>query len=200
MAGARLIRFEFAPRPDDSTPPPFDVEVDDPGIRSLTEHIMDVLRPLSPRETDRVDVYAIDDPARGAGTAELLHVSKGYRAEVRDAVRTMEIAALMGEPEVFRQEVLGVDQIMRPRTTNPYFLMVTGSVFVVATSGFLLSAITRDLGVIITSMMAILVLVGVPIGGWLFVSGLRRLGWWHRARATARRHGRPLPAQLRVWN
>lgn len=200
MAAARLIRFEFDSASSGSTSLAFDVEVNDPGIRSLTEHIMDVLRPLNPRETDRVDVYAIDDPARGAGTAELLQVSKGYRAEVRDAVRTMEIAALMGQPEVFRQEVLGVDQVMRPRTTNPYFLIVTGSVFVVATSAFLLSAITRGLGAIIIVMLVVLALVGVSIGGWLLVSGLRRLGWWHRARATARQHGRALPAQLRVWN
>jgi hypothetical protein len=174
--------------------------VDDPGIRSLTEHIMDVLGVLTPRETGHTGYFSVVDPERGPGHAQLIGVSRDVTEEVHDAVRTLYISELLGEPEAFRQEVLGVDQIMRPRTTNPYFLIVTGAVLAIASSGFLLSAVSRGLGVVIVVTLAVLVVVLVPIGVWLVISGLRRRGWWHRARATARANNLPLPRQLRVWN
>ncbi len=195
-----MIRFSFAASQDGGAPPPSEVIVDDPGIRSLTEHVMDVLRPMTPRETGQSGVFSIVDLDRGPGRAELIGISRDVTGEVTDAVRTLEIAALMGEPEAFRQEVLGVDQIMRPRTTNPYFLLVTGTFFIVLFGALLSSAITRGLGAYIVTLAAIGFLVAVVVGGWLAVSGLRRRGWWHRARATARAHGKPLPRQLRVWN
>lgn len=167
--------------------------------RATSETVLDAIRPLAPREAGRPGSYWYRD-ARGTGWLDVTEVSQIAIAEIDDAVRTLEIGESLGEPEVFRQENLGFGTVMIPRTTNPYFLMAAGTIIPSFFLVFLVRAILIDEEVGIFIFLGIMLAVALPVGVWLIVQGARRRGWWHRARAEARRMGRTLPEQLKIWN
>ena len=167
--------------------------------RAVSETVLDAIRPLTPRETGRPGVYAYRD-ARGSGWLEITGVSQISIGEIDDAVRTLEIEERLGEPEVGRLENLGFGTTMIPRTTNPYFLMAVGAIIPLFFIVFLVRAVLIGEEVGIFIFLGLMLALAGPVGVWLIVQGARRRGWWHRARAEARRMGRTLPEHLEIWN
>lgn len=170
------------------------------GLRSLSETVMDVVRPLSPGETEHPGVFWYADPASGSGWLRL----EGFPAvnvdEVQQAVRTLAIEAALGQSEPVRQEVLSVGNALVNRTTNPYFKIAAGTILL----GLAVFAMTRMLttpGAEPGKIFALVASIGLAVVCViLVVNGLRRRAWWHRARAEAKRQGIPLPDRLKTWN
>lgn len=162
-------------------------------------HVLDAIRPLAPREAGRSGSYWYHDAA-GTGWLEVVGAGRVALGEFDDAVRTLEIAERLGEPEVHRQPELGLAAVSALRTTNPYFLMAVGlalpAIGVIAFLRMLETGAAWWFLVVLGVMALILIGVGV----YVLVQGIRRRSWWHRARAEGRRMGRPLPQDLRTWN
>jgi hypothetical protein len=175
------------------------LDVADLTMHATSENLLAALRPLAPREMGRSGSYWYRD-ARGTGWLEVTGVNSVVLGELDDAIRTIEIGETLGQPEVFRQENLGFGNLIVPRTTNPYFLMLVGAAFPLFFIGFLIRAVLigEELGIFI--FLGVMLAIVGPIGIWLIVQGARRRPWWHRAREEARRMGRTLPEQLRIWN
>lgn len=180
-------------------PAEYALDVIDRAGRATSENLLDALRPLAPRETGRSGSYWYRD-ARGVGWIEVTGVGTIALRELDDAIRTIEIGENLGEPEVFRQENLGFGSAIVPRTTNPYFLMLVGAGFPLFFIGFLIRAVMIGEEPAVFAFLGIMLAIVGPIGVWLIVQGARRRSWWHRAREEARRMGRTLPEQLRIWN
>ncbi|CAN5379036.1 hypothetical protein BH10ACT7_BH10ACT7_03010 [soil metagenome] len=170
------------------------------GLRSITETVMDILRPLSPRETESAGVFAYTDPASGAGWMRM----EGFRSvnvnEVQQAVRTLAIDKAIGQSEPVRQEVLSFGNALVPRTTNPYVKIAVGVIILgIAVFGLLrlLTLPGTDPGRVVAALVLSALAVVCVI---LIANGFRRRAWWHRARAEARRQGVELPDRLKTWN
>lgn len=170
------------------------------GMRSISETVMDFLRPLSPRETENPGVFWYTDPAHGAGWLRLEGFGAVTIDEVQQAVRTLAIEAAVGQPEPVRQEVLSFGNSLANRTTNPYFKIGAGAVVL----GLVIFGAVRlftEPGMDPGKAFAALAMVGVAVlCVILIVNGFRRRAWWHRARAEARRQGVRLPDRLKTWN
>jgi hypothetical protein len=170
------------------------------GLRSMTETVMDVIRPLSPRETGDPSVFSYSDPGGGSGWLRLEGIPAINVDEVQQAVRTLQLSASIGEEEPVRQEVLSFGNSIVNRTTNPYVKIIAGTVVLLLMAVVvirMLSGGTPGPGQIVAVVVAVIV-AGLAV--YLIGNGLRRRAWWHRARAEARRQGVPLPDQLKTWN
>lgn len=170
------------------------------GLRSITETVMDILRPLSPRETEHAGVFWYADPGDGTGWLRL----EGFPAvnvhEVQQAVRTLALDAAIGQPEPVRQEVLGFGNSLVNRTTNPYFKIAAGLVLL-GLAGFALVRMLGTPGFDLGKIFALVACLGLVVACVILIAnGLKRRAWWHRARAEARRQGVGLPDRLKTWN
>jgi hypothetical protein len=170
------------------------------GLRSLTETVMDFLRPLSPRETEHPGVFWYTDPSSGSGWLRMEQFRAVNVDEVTQAVRVLQIDAAIGQSEPVRQEVLSFGNAVVNRTTNPYFKILFG-VAVLALMAFAVVRMVQTGGGSAGTVVVIVILAAVSVPCIvLIVQGLRRRAWWHRARAEARRQGVSLPDQLKTWN
>ena len=186
--------------PGSSDPAGRVVELRFEGLRSLTETAMDILRPLSPRETATPGVFSYVDASGRVGEVRLEGVPVIEASEIQQAVRTLALSAAIGTPEPDRREVLSFGNSIVPRTTNPYFRIVVGVVFLaLAIFGLARVFTTTDGGVgrIVAGVtMALLAIVAIM----LIAFGVRRWSWWTRARRESDRQGLEKPDQLKFWN
>ena len=175
-------------------------EVQYEGLRSISETVMDFLRPLSPRETEHSGVFFYTDPANGAGWLRLEQFRKVNIDEVQQAVRTLAIDTAIGQSEPVRQEVLSFGNAMVNRTTNPYFKIAAG-VILLGVAVFGLVRLLTDPGIEPGKVVATVACAGLAVVCLILIrQGFKRRAWWHRARAEARRQGVELPDRLKIWN
>lgn len=170
------------------------------GLRSLTETVMDFLRPLSPRETDQLGVFWYTDPAHGSGWLRMEGFSRTVVEEVQQAVRTLAISAAIGQPEPIRQEVLSFGNAIVLRTTNPYIKIGFGGIVLLIALLGLLRVATMTGDDVARAVAAVVMVALAVVCVILIIQGLLRRAWWHRARAEAKRQGVALPDQIKVWN
>lgn len=195
-----LIRIhrthDFTGRP---APSVYELKVPDRATRASSEVVLDAIRDLGPRPTGTSGAYWYRD-GRGTGWLEVVDLHGTARDELDQAVRILEIAERIGEPEPYRQPQLGLARLSAPRTTNPYTLMLTGA----AMYGFAAWVVTKvlelgtDWPLVPTAMMWLLIITLAGVGTFLIVNGARRRRWWHRARAEARKMGGEMPEDLQI--
>ncbi|WP_439563528.1 hypothetical protein [Microcella sp.] len=194
-------RLRFTPHDERGQPgEPRTVEVPFEGLRSVTETTMDILRPLSPRETSRAGTFAYRDADGRTGEVTL----EGFRpieaGEIQQAIRTVDISAAIGVSEPGRREVLSFGNSLVNRSTNPFTRAVFGVVCLTLSIWVLASALNDPDG---GAGSIVAVVVAAALGGvslTLIVSGARRVSWWMKARREARDRGADLPDALKFWN
>lgn len=178
------------------------------AFRSLTETTLDILRPLSPRETSREGTFFYAEPDGRTGEVLVEGFPARNAQEIQHAVRTWEISAAIGLSEPDPEESLPFGRALVPRTTNPYFRMLMAIVgIVLSLMGFevvvgelaridsVIDAFTSGVLFLSIVMMALML-----VSGGLFVMGARRWPWWTKARREARRRGVELPDSMKFWN
>lgn len=177
-------------------------QVTEQGWNEIAESVLDSIKPLDVKETDQPGVFTYVDPNTGSGTITLRDFYKSDIALVTDLVRLVAISKSLGAHDPNRHpETTGFNMTML-RTTNPFVQLLLGSVVTILGGGTLVVVLSDfDGPVLAFGALILLGLLLVGLGIYVLVwIGLRRLPWWLRARAEARRLNIPLPRQLKFWN
>lgn len=152
------------------------------------------LAPFELHPTDRAGVYTYRDAARGSGWLELLGFPPGGLQRAADAVLMVRVEReLGGGMAPFRNEDVHVPRTSRSQ--NPWLRIVFGTVGILLGVWVVLTAVTAsELALAIACWVMGPLLVAAF--GWLLVSGIRQVRWWHAARATALRLEGRVPDRL----
>jgi len=168
-----------------------------PDAPSVEMAVAALLAPLDPHPTDRVGVYSYRDAARGSGWFELLGFSPGALRRAADALLMVRVEhELGGGMAPFRNEDVHV-----PRGTsasqNPWLRIVFGAACIGLGVWVVLTGVsTSELPLRIACWVMGPLLVATS--AWFLASGVRRVRWWHAARAAARRLAGRVPERLSV--
>ena len=168
-----------------------------------TDAVIDWLRPFRPNLTSRSGVYGFDAPELGAGILTVTQIRPLTRARLDDRVRVLEIERALGAPEPARLPDFPLAQSgWRLHVNNPYLQLLIGA-FAIGSGGLIIAQVVVDRtdgiagAVLLCLLGAALIAAGTLI--W-FQRGLRRVRWWHRARAAGKRGNRTLPEDLRFFS
>jgi hypothetical protein len=165
-----------------------------PDSQSLELAVATVLAPFELHPTDRAGVYTYRDLSRGSGWLELLGFTPGGLQRAADAVLMVRVERELGRGMApFRNEDVHVPRTSRSQ--NPWLRIVFGTVGILLGAWVVLTAVTASelpLAIACWVMGPLL----VAAFGWLLVSGIRQVRWWHAARATALRLEGRVPDRL----
>lgn len=169
-------------------------------LPTLPEATMAFIRPLNPSRTGRIGTYEYRDPDRGSGTLMIKGADQLDKVRIDELVHLEDIyRAIGGDPDerngtsAFRAQFAGWGR-------SPYAQMGSGLTGIL--SGLLVAALLFFLpgiplwGAIVLGALG---LIGCVLGVPLVFRGVRRVAWWHRARAEAMRDGGMISPELLEW-
>ncbi len=177
-------------------------KVTEQGWKEIAESVFEAVKHLDVKETDTPGVFNYTHPTDGSGTVTLKDF---YRSDIElatDLLRLMMISKSLGMSDPNRSPETTGFNLTQLRTTNPFFQMLLGAVSIVMGVAMFVVVMTDatipgGLFVVLTTLAVVMMGAGLYILAWF---GARRLLWWFKARAEARRINVPLPRQLRFWN
>ena len=171
--------------------------------QTVPSAVEELIRPLCPTRTSQSCVYRFASPKLGGG---LITVAiKGWlsRERMDEMVHLMELERELGTPQSARLADAPTWQIgYRLHINNPYGQMVAGLLFIALGCMPIYNALfVRDMGPLETTLFFVLglAMVGLGFTVW-FLRGVRRRGWWHRARAVVKARGEKMPESLRRFS
>ena len=160
---------------------------------------MRFLAPLNPSRTDREFAYYYSDPARGSGWLELEGFTPGDAERVQELVRMEEIVRVIG-PEPRKNADLAVGRALLLRANNPWVIIAYATVIIGVGLWVLAGTVLNPSNLAAAGVGLFFAIAFIVLGGILVFLTQRRVGWWHRARAEARRGGESMPPDLVVWS
>lgn len=177
-------------------------QVTQQGWKEIAESVLDAVKHLDIKETNQPGVFTYADPTVGSGTVTLKGFYHSDIALVTDLLRLLAISKSMGAHDPNRHpETTGFNMTML-RTTNPFVQILLGAVMAGMGGAVLATVFIEFTGQPIAFWLLIVISLLLIVFGIyvLFWFGARRLSWWLKARAEARRLKMPLPRQLKFWN
>ncbi|QIK63859.1 hypothetical protein G7068_12140 [Leucobacter viscericola] len=166
------------------------------------EALREFMLPLRPSRTSRSGVYFYDDPARGSGRLKVVGASGFDLPRVDEMVHLMEINRKIGMEDPARvPDVPGWVVPFVISNRSPWVRILVGLFFLIP--GFFMLSIPllkphwNALPIAVNFIFGMLILL---MCAWSLWRDVRRLPWWVKARAQAKRDGGPLPEELRVWS
>jgi hypothetical protein len=168
----------------------------------VPEALREFMLPLRSSRTSRSGVYFYDDPERGAGRLEVVGVSGYDLPRVDEMVHLMEINRKLGIEDPARvPDAPGWTTAFVISNRSPWIRILVGLFFLAVGVGMLTLTLAFPAIDAFTRIgMPILCSVVILGGLWSLWSDARRLPWWMKARAQAKRDGGRLPEELRVWS
>ncbi|QIK63857.1 hypothetical protein G7068_12130 [Leucobacter viscericola] len=166
------------------------------------EALREFMLPLRPSRTSRSGVYFYDDPARGSGRLKVVGASGFDLPRVDEMVHLMEINRKIGMEDPARvPDVPGWVVPFVISNRSPWIRILIGLFFLFPVSLMLSVPLLVPEFSLFTKIGSLILGFALLVGlVWSFWTNVRRLPWWVKARAQAKRDGGPLPEELRVWS
>lgn len=160
---------------------------------------MRFLSALNPSRSDREFVYFYTDPTRGSGWLELEGFRPGDADRVQELVRMEEIVRVVGaEPR--KNADLAVGRALVLRANNPWVIITYATLIIGLGVWLLATSVLNPTSPAAAGVGLFFAIAFIILGGVLAFLTQKRVGWWHRARAEARRGGEKMPPDLVVWS
>lgn len=170
------------------------------ALETLPEAVERQIRSFRPRRTDVTGRYSFDSPTHGTGTISVSMPSNLSGERFDEKVQVLEIERLLGpQPGRFADNPTWMNPI-RAQVNNPYLVFAIGLLALIfGTFPFINILFVRDMDASGSVFFALLGAILLGLGVFFMGRAMKRMCWWHRARAEVKRRGDKMPEDLRLF-